>query len=400
MGSQWHEVGPVLLQGTKTQLGSDRAAQPGPDNGKSHKGFARRRGVFGSRKSSEKQVGTIRVLLVAILVLLLFDSRHSLSSMLRSYLRTPHLLLEDMSMQKYMDDFNEAADAMNKAWESSEQSVREAFQILFTPSLEDGQPLTEDPLAIINNHVAKMREFGALSESSVKQRRDSAQHLQLLRSICRTVTLRLEELKWFVYMNKEYDVPVPVPGHDEPYTYPPLEVLEERVDDGLQAAHFLKSMGLSGGEGTQKVDEMLADKLIYLLSVENKHNVCNMVARYYFEHFLQPSGQEDTLKAIPSTAKHQIPYSGEAFRTGSFARAAAQIFAESEDNTNYARIRKMHRIADNWTPKGVLEVTKQQEKENAYSFGSRLRRKRDELQAQPKEGISFDDLLIRALLLL
>ncbi|CDJ60012.1 hypothetical protein EMWEY_00059650, partial [Eimeria maxima] len=299
-----------------------------------------------------------------------------------------------------MDDFNEAADAMNKAWEASEPSVREAFQILFTPSLEDGQPLTEDPLAIINNHVAKMREFGVLSESSVKRRGDSARHLQLLRSICRTVTLRLEELKWFVYMNKEYDVPVPVPGHDEPYTYPPLEVLEERVDDGLQASHFLKSVGLSGGEGTQKVDEMLADKLIYLLSVENKHNDCNLVARYYFEHFLQPSGQEDTLKAIPSTAKHQIPYSGEAFRTGSFARAAAQIFGESEGSTHYARIRKMHRIADNWTPKGVLEATKQQEEENAYRLEREMRSKRDQLQGFLKDGIPFDDLVMSALCLL
>ncbi|CDJ59209.1 hypothetical protein EMWEY_00056200 [Eimeria maxima] len=399
MGNQQHDVGPSLLEGAQPPQGRVGAAEPGPDNGDGE-GAPWGRDVFVSRKSNGKNIGTATALLVTFLVLLMFRARHSLPSRLTSFLETPKLLMEKINLHKYMDDFNEAADAMNKAWEASEPSVREAFQTLFTPSLEDGQPLTEDPLAIINNHVAKMREFGVLSESSVKQRRDSAQHLQLLRSICRTVTLRLEELKWFVYMNKEYDVPVPVPGHDEPYTYPPLEVLEERVDDGLQASHFLKSVGLSGGEGTQKVDEMLADKLIYLLSVENKHNDCNLVARYYFEHFLQPFGEDDAFKGIPPAGTHQIPYSGEAFRTGSFARAAAQIFGESEGSTHYARIRKMHRIADNWTPKGVLEATKQQEKENAYSFGSRLSRKRDQLQALLQEGISYDDLLIRALFLL
>ncbi|CDJ32415.1 uncharacterized protein EMH_0012380 [Eimeria mitis] len=112
---------------------------------------------------------------------------------------------------------------MKEAWESSKSPVQQAFQKHFTPSLEDAKEPPEDPLATISDHVAKMRECKIPSDSVVEARRDFALHLQLLRDICRTVTLRLEELKWLVYMNEEFDVPVPVPGHDEPYSYPDLE---------------------------------------------------------------------------------------------------------------------------------------------------------------------------------
>ncbi|CDJ60103.1 hypothetical protein, conserved, partial [Eimeria maxima] len=392
MGSPWHGARPSLLEDVNPQHGRAEAAERGLHNGAKNKGYARKRGASASRKSNSRHIRAATMLAATFMVLLLLDARYSVSSRLRSYLETPQLPTGDESVQKYMSDFTEAMEAMNEAWESSEKPVREAFERHFTPSLDDGQELTGNPLAIINNHVAMMRECEFPFDSSVNAQKDFLQHLQLLRSICRTVTLRLEELKWFVYMNKECDVPVPVPGHDGPYTYTSLEVLEERVDDGLQAEHFLQSAGFVRRRETQKVDKNLTEKLIYLLSIENKHNVCNLVARYYFEHFLQPSGEDNAFNSTPPTTKHQIPYSGEAFRTGSFARRRRVYKRESEINTNYATIRKMHRIADNWTTKGVLEAANEQEEENAYNFERRLLNKREQMRVLLKEGIPYDDL--------
>ncbi|CDJ27882.1 uncharacterized protein EMH_0035740 [Eimeria mitis] len=66
--------------------------------------------------------------------------------------------IDDVSMQKYIKDFNEAAKEMERAF-PSESSVRQAFQLHFTPSLEDGQNLPGDPLAVIKDHVAKMEKI-------------------------------------------------------------------------------------------------------------------------------------------------------------------------------------------------------------------------------------------------
>ncbi|CDI73877.1 hypothetical protein, conserved [Eimeria praecox] len=398
MGGQRHDAGTSLVELSTHEVGGEgvRLTLESPGNNEQ---VAKQSGFYVSFKSSGKQVGAAQPLLFTFLLLLLLEARYNVSSRLRSYLKPPQLPLDDASMQKYMDDFNRAARAMKDAWESSEMPVRRAFQQHFTPSLEDGQELSEDPLKTINDHVAKMQKCKIPTGS--KARKDFALHVQLLRSICRSVALRVHELNWFVYMNEEFDVPVPVPGRDERYRYPALEELEKRAEDGLTASHFLKSVGLfATGESLEKVDEMLTDNLIFLLSIENKQNVYNSVVRYFFERFLEPSGEEAVSDAAHSIPEHQVPYSGKAFRTRALKQAAAHIFRGSGNLTDYGNMRKMHRIADNWTSKGVLEAAVQQEEDNTHNFQGRLTSKREQMRILLEEGLQYDDLVISVLFLL
>ncbi|CDJ49922.1 hypothetical protein EBH_0072460 [Eimeria brunetti] len=400
MGRQWNDAGPSVLEELDGQQVGVETAQPGPDNAGNNEEVANKGGAFTFCKYSGSQFASAKAFFSTFLILLLLEAQFSVSSKLRSYLAKPQLPLDDASMQKYFDDFTKSANVMQQAWEQSKSPVRQAFQKYFTPSLEDGLEPREDPLAIINGHVAEMQNCKVLSDSSAEVRRDLAQHLLFLRGICRTVTLRLQELQWFVYMNEEFDVPVPVPGHDEPYSYPDLESLEEGTQDGLSATHFLKSVGFFGGDCTQKVDEMLTDKLIFLFTVENKQNLYNLVARYYFERLFQPFGEDRAFSDVRFDATYHIPHTGKPVQIGALAKAAELMFQESESTSIYANIRKMHRIADNWTPKEVLEATKQQEEENANNFQMRLTHRREQMRSLLDKGVPRDSLVITALFLL
>ena len=374
------------------------AAQPSPQDAGNGEKVATKGGVFPCWKSSGKGFGVAKPLLAAVLFfVLLLEVCYSVSPRFGPNLKTHHLPLDDVSMQKYLNSLNTAAEAMEEAWESSGLPARQAFQKHFTPSLADGQLPPPDPLATIRAHVSRMRRCKVPPDSSVAARRDFARHLQLLRCICRTVTLRLEEFEWFLYITEDFDVPIPVPGHDEPLSYPDVEGLEGKVEDGLSAAHFLKAVGLFGGESKQKVNEMLTDKLTFMLAIENKHTVYNLVARYYFESFLQPFEGDD---ATPPAANYKIPYTGEQFQTRALTRTAARIFSEFDNTTKYANVRRLYRIAENWTPKAVLAATKQQEEANANNFKKRLNAKRKQMLVLLREGIPYNDLVSVALFLL
>ncbi|CDJ31781.1 LOW QUALITY PROTEIN: uncharacterized protein EMH_0069640 [Eimeria mitis] len=412
MGDQLRNAGPPLLEELNPHHGDVDAAQPGPDNARDE--VAKGGGVFSSLKSGQK-VAPAKPLLAAFLLLLvsgvLFraSSRWSTQRLCSHKLNcresnsqedwTP-LYLDDGSIQKYLDDFNKAAEEMKDAWQSSKPPVRRAFQIHFTPSLNDAQVPSEDPLATINDHVSRMRECKIPSDSSVEARKDFAQHLHLLRSLCRAVTLRLEELKWLAHVSQEFGLPISFPGYDQPSRHPGLEDASDSFGFGMRAVDFLGSLELVGGERTQAVDGTVAKELIYHLLVDNKHNLYNLVARCYFEPFLQPFGGNDAFHTYRSTASYQIPYTGKSFQTGALAHAAARIFRESDSTTNYANVRKLHRIADNWTPKRVLKAMRQQEKENAYNFQRQLNNKREQMRVLLREGMPNDDLVINALFLL
>ncbi|CDJ58928.1 hypothetical protein EMWEY_00054370 [Eimeria maxima] len=420
---------------------------------------------------------------------------------------------------------------MNLGWKASEHSVRKAFQRHFTPSLNDGQALTEDPLATVNDHVAQVRECASPSDSSAKVQSDFLQHVQLLLSICRMVTLRLEQLKWDKtlsnknsapcsssliheyphsnsdregafgineepHSNSDHDgafgiyssvkadnildtawvvgseqgqlvgeevdetpdaeVPLSSPSHEEPDSDLGLEdpfgiSSSVKADDFLDAvrivrsgrresvdgevadrkyhevqrsspvreeldsnsgldkygiysqvtsAEFLEFFGIFSSEYRRKVPSKQAEGLLFQLHLDERRNTFNLDARYYFERFLQACEEDGPVDATPSTANHKIPYSGRPFRSGALAQAAAHIFRLSEGSTNYARIRKVHQIADNWTSEGVLEATKRQEEENAYSLKQRLQIKREQMRVMLKEGIQNGDLEVIALFLL
>ncbi|CDJ59843.1 hypothetical protein EMWEY_00059180 [Eimeria maxima] len=473
-------------------------------------------GVFVLRKFIGKQVGVTKPLLVVFSLLLLsavlfrVSSRWNpiklRSSRLSSHIEWASLYVYGHIMRIYMDDLNDAEEEMNKEWDASPKFVRKAFQRQFTPSLSDSQALTKDPLATINDHVDQMLECKFPLDSSAKVQSDFLQHVQLLLTTCRMVTLRLKELKSSVSLENELEghdrdsgvgeffgispsmkaddflanmgmveserrqsvegeivetndvkVPLSFPVHEEPGSNSLLKgsfgisssmKADDFLDgvgivgsgrrqfvggkvaqgDGLEVARsspvhdehdsnsdtehifsrsvsmktdeFLGFAGMVGSERRQSVDIKSAEQLLDLLLEAEKRNVCNLEARYYFEHFLQPSGEDDAFTATPSTAKHQIPYNGKPFRTGALAQAAAQIFREYEGNTNYRRIRKIHQIAGKWTNESVLEATKQQEKENWYNFQHRLHNRREHMRALLKKGIEYDDLEMIALFLL
>ncbi|CDJ30744.1 uncharacterized protein EMH_0061050 [Eimeria mitis] len=309
------------------------------------------------------------------------------------------LPLDDASMQKYMNDFNEAAEEMEKAF-PKKSSVRKAFQLNFTPSLEDGENLLKNPLAIIKDHVAKMRECKVPSASSPQARRDFAQHLQLLRSICRATTLRVNELTSFSVENKQFRVALPFFRDGEPSSHHAHKDLAEWGGMGWDAAHFLRSWGLSAGYSDRQVPGAFAFMLRWLLEIEKRYNDANLNARYYFMEFLQPFEGDGTLNPAHAPAEHKIPYTGKPFRTSALADAAAHVFRESDATTNYAFVRKLNRIADNWSNEGVAAAVKQQEKENVDNAQERLETKRELMRRLLSEGIPEDDLVIIALFLL
>lgn len=404
MEGQRGDSGSSLLEDLDLKLGGVDATQPGPGNADDVDELTKKGGVFLSLNSSGKQVGAVKPLLAAFLLLLMSGALLLVSSRWRSHrlgLRSERirLSLDDNCMHKHLDDLSLAAKGMNDTWESSALPVREAFIKHFTPSLEDDQEPPEDPLAIIRDHIAKMQECKIPSDSCPKARIDFAHHLQLLRSICRAVTLRLQELEWLAKLNREFDVPVPVPGYEKPYSHSDGKD-NNSMGFGMRAVDFLASLEMVGGERTQPVDGTLARGLIFLLSVENKHDVYNLVVRYYFQYFLRAFGDVDALHPTRPIAKYQIPYTGESFQTGALIKAAAHLFSESDNTSSYESVRKIHRIAENWTSTGVVRATENQRKGNADNFEKRLNMKREQMRALLKDGIPSDDLVIIALFLL
>ncbi|CDJ60550.1 hypothetical protein EMWEY_00031780 [Eimeria maxima] len=545
-------------------------------------------GTFALKKFMGKQVGVTKPLLAVFLLVLLSGfifrvstkrnspnlsspslSPHRLSSQNKAASLSP----DDAIIRRYLDDLDKVKNGMEEAWDYLEQPAQEAFQKYFTPSHGEGQELTGGPLATISEHVAQMQECEFPSHSSAKVRKDFLQHVQLLLTICRMVTLRLEQLKWDPFSeNKnrspwssflpeepdsnsdlegafgisssvkadvswdeawrvgseqgqlvggevdeapDIEVPRSPLAHEEPDSNSGLEdpfgisssmkaddflnavtmaedarrqsvdgeeperiyakvprsppVYEDldsnsgledplgisssmKADDFLNAvrmvedarrqsvdgeepegedvkvprsppvhedldsnsgpadtldnyslltsAQFLESVGIFGGNEIQKVPIKLASRLNSALGIDESRNISNLDARYYFERFLQAFGEVDPASATPPAAKHQIPYSGKPFRTGALAQAAAQIFRQSEGNINYAKVLKMHRIADNWTPEGVKEATEQQEEANKYNVEQRLLIKGEQMRVLRKKGIQNSDLEMIALFLL
>ena len=379
-------------------------------------------------------------------------SPHMLSSdRLSSPNERAPLSIDDGIISKYLEDLADENEKMNTAWASSEAPVKAAFQKYFAPPLENGQALTHDPLKTINDHVAKMLACQFPSDSTAIVRSDFLQHVRALHTICRIATLRLEELKLLYTYQRGLGVPGGFLFHEEPHSNSDLEypvgsaslmksddsllgvgivdsereqseegevsgekylkvprssdVREGRdmnsdTDSSMMPDEFLDSMQMLGNMQKRPVNRNLARTLTLLLVEDERLNISNMAARYYFERFLQPFGESDPTNAVPSTAKHQIPYSGQPFRTGALAKAAAQIFRQSEGDTNYARVSKIYRIADNWSSEGVLQATEQQGRENAYRVKQQMRIKRERMRVLLKEGIQMDDLEMIALFLL
>ncbi|CDJ27885.1 uncharacterized protein EMH_0035770 [Eimeria mitis] len=382
---------------------------PAPENANNSGIAATAGGASPSWRYRGKRARATTAAIAAVAVIVVCGFRYIMSGRFPSYLKISQLRvddasrlpLDDASMQKYINDFNEAAAEMEEAL-SSGAATRQGFQRHFTPSLEDGQSLPRDPLEIIRDHVAKMRECDVPSASSPQARRDFAQHLQLLRSICRTAALRLHDLELF---NTTYKVlgapnPLPIPGLDEDYsdTDAPID-FEEVSEYDWTASTFLKCFGLFGADA-RRVNRTLAKKLRLSLDMEKTLNDANLRARYYFMEFLQPFEGDGAINPAHAPAEHQIPYTGKLFRTGAFAQAAAQICRESDANTSYAFIRKLNRIADNWTNEEVAAAAKQQAKGNADNAQDRLKTKRELMRRLLSQGIPEDDLVMIALFLL
>ncbi|CDJ59210.1 hypothetical protein EMWEY_00056210 [Eimeria maxima] len=411
MEVQGKDAGRIWLDLLRPEQGARKEIHPaGLQNAENINQTAEEDGIFASRKFVGKQVGgpkpllaVFSLVLLSAVVLRVSSKRkiHQLSaSRLSFHNEWASRSLDDHAIRRYLNNFDKAADVMNKAWKFSLPPVREAFQRHFMPSLSDGQAPTEDPLATINDHVAKMRGCEFPFDSSAQVRSDFLQHLQLLLSICEMVTLRIEELNWLFSMRRRLDARLSFPVNEEPDRNSTVEGVSYRTWPQMKAEDFLRAMGMDGGELTPPVDGNVAKQLLVQSLTENKYNVCNLEARYYFERFLQHSGEDDAVKSTSPTAKYHIPYDGKPFRTGALAQAAAQIFRESEGSTNYAMIRKLHWIGDNWTPKAVLEAGKQQEKENAYKLEQLLRIKREQMRVLLKKGIQYGDLEMNALFLL
>ncbi|CDJ34113.1 uncharacterized protein EMH_0087920 [Eimeria mitis] len=395
---------------------------PSPDNANNSGIAAKAGGASPSWRYRGKRARATTAAIAAVAVIVVCGVRYIMSGRSPSYVKASQLglvdvsqpslddvsepslddalqlPLDDVSMQKYMDAFKRAAEEMEKAF-PQKSSVREAFQIHFTPSLEDGQNLSRDPLAVIKDHVAKMQECEIPSASSPQARRDFAQHLQLLRSICRAATLRVNELMWFSAKEEQFGVALPFSRDGEPSRHHAFIDLAEWGRKGWYAAHLLMHWGLPGGYSKREVEGAFAQRLQLLLDIEERCNDANLNARYYFMEFLQPFG-DGAFNPAHAPAEHQIPYTGEPFRTGAFAQAAAQIFGESDGTTNYAFIRKLSRIADNWTKLKVGAAVKQQEKENADNAQDRLKTKRELMRGLLSQGIPEDDLVMIALFLL
>ncbi|CDJ29890.1 uncharacterized protein EMH_0053410 [Eimeria mitis] len=400
MGSQRRDPGTWLRKVLNPQEMEGAAVQLSPEDANNNAEVAKEGGVFHSWRFRGKWHQANKVMIVAVAVMLASGARYIMSRKAQSYLKRSELPLDDVSVEKYMEDLDKALWEMESAWENAEFSVQQAFQIHFTPSLEDGQELLEDPLATIKDHVDKIQECEISSVSSMEARRGFAQHLQLLLSICRTVTLRLDELESYVSANKIFDVPVPVPDHGEPSSDPAPEEHQGMAERDWTASDFLVSFGLFGGDSERTVDKHLCNKLASALEIEKKFNDSNSKARHYFIPSLEPFGGDGALNPAHAPAEHQIPYTKRPFRTGALAQAAAHIFRESDATMYNAYIQKLSRIANNWTDKGVLLAAEQQEKENANKIQNRLKTKREQMRLLLKKGIPKDDLVMSALFLL
>ncbi|CDJ27884.1 uncharacterized protein EMH_0035760 [Eimeria mitis] len=388
---------------------SGQGTDPAPEDTDKSDIVAKAGGTSLSKRYRGKWAQVTKAVVAAVAVIVVCGARYIISGRFPSYLKISQLRvddasrlpLDDASMQKYMDDFNEAAEEMEEAF-SSGAAMRQPFQLHFTPSLEDGQSLPGDPLEIIRDHVAKMQKCKVPSASSPQARRDFAQHLQLLRSICRTAALRLHDLELYITVSQNLGVANPflVPARDEDNSDsdPPID-FEEVPESDWAASDFLQSFGLYAG-GTRRVNETLAGKLRGLLAIGKRYNDGNLRARYYFTTFLQPFAGDGAFNPAHVPADHQIPYNGKPFRTGALAKAAAHIFRESDATRDYAYIRKLNQIADNWTNADVVAAVKRQEKEDADNAQTRLKAKRELMGRLLRQGIAKDDLVMIALFLL
>ncbi|CDJ29965.1 uncharacterized protein EMH_0005180 [Eimeria mitis] len=363
MGSQRRGPGTWLRKVLNPQEMEGAAAQLNPEDANNNAEVAKEGRAFHSWRPRGKLHPANKVMMVAVAVMLATGARYIMSRKAQSYLKRSELPLDDVSVEKYMNDLDEAVGKMEDAWESAESRVQQAFKIHFTPSLEDGQELLEDPLATIIDHVDKMQECEISSVSSMEARRGFVQHLQLLQSICRTVTLRLGELESYVSANKIFDVPVPVLDHGEPSSDPALEGHQGMAECDWTASDFLDSFGLFGGDSQRTVDKHLCNKLAWALQTEKTFNDSNSRVRHYFIPSLEPFGGDGALN--PAHAPQ-----------------------------------KLSRIANNWTDKGVLLAAEQQEKENANKIQNRLKTKREQMRLLLKKGIPKDDLVMSALFLL
>ncbi|CDI73878.1 hypothetical protein EPH_0000820 [Eimeria praecox] len=396
----WGYSGSWLGKLLDAPTGAGEATQPGQEGADNADKVVGGDGVSFQGKYRGKNVGLTKPLIIAIALIVVSGARYIMSKSSPSHLRMPQLLLDDASVQQYLIEFNEAAENMKEAWGTSDVIIRDAFQLHFSPSLEDGKALFADPLAIISDHVDKMQKCKVPPHSSVKARKEFVQHLHLLRNICRAVTLRLHELMWMMQVSDHKKVPIPVPGYDQPYVYSPREEAGGKIGRRSTAAQFLNYAELFGGDKTQKVDEELSSSLLFLTAIADKHESCNFVARYYFERFLEPFGEEGVSHASRSAAKHHIPYTGKVFRSGKLAEAAAPLLRESGKGKDYAYVRKIYSIADDWTDQRVLAATKLQEEENTRNFQARLNIKREQMRVLLKEGLPRDDLAMAVLFLL
>ncbi|CDJ27883.1 uncharacterized protein EMH_0035750 [Eimeria mitis] len=392
-----------------------QGTDPAPENTDNSDIVVKAGGASLSKRGRGKRLLVTKAVIAAVAMIVVWGARYIMSGRSISYLKAsqmglgevpqpsqgdaPRLLLDDVSMRKYMNDLHEAADEMEKVF-SSAMSVRQDFQLHFTPSLEDGQNLLGDPLAVIKNHVAKMQKCKVPSASSPQARRDFAQHLQLLRSICRAATLRVKQLMWFYSENQQFGETLPFSGDGEPSSSDPVEDFDEGEEVGWSASGFLEDYGLFGGDGVRGVNVPVARRLQLLLDIGKRYNDANLNVRYYFMEFLQPFEGDGAFDPAHAPAEHQIPYTGKPFRTGALAQAAAHIFRGSDATTKYAYIQKLNQIADNWTNKAVVAAANEQEKQNADNAQNRLETKRELMRRLLRQGIQKDDLVMIALFLL
>ncbi|CDI81412.1 hypothetical protein, conserved [Eimeria acervulina] len=134
--------------------------------------------------------------LTAWLLLLLAVALSSVKGGRRASMNLP---LDDDSLLNYRERFREGADKLEERWMGAPESVKTSYCRYFMPSTDDGKYMSPaDGWQALQRQVNAMHRTPAPdSSASVEDKWNYAMQLQLLTSLCNSVTLRLGGLAQF-----------------------------------------------------------------------------------------------------------------------------------------------------------------------------------------------------------
>ncbi|CDJ49928.1 hypothetical protein, conserved [Eimeria brunetti] len=343
----------------------------------------------------------IPFLALGLAMLLAAGSRPTVRQTQAQFLR-----LGDEDLQKYRDELAEAVEKMEETWQKYDLEVKGTFRRHFMPSASDDEAQRpEEPIEKLRAHLAQTREFKEPSISKVDKRIDYALHLRLLRFICLAVVDRLQEVGELQQDNKNFGVPVPIPGREKPYSLPTLEAVEGGAESQMRPEEFLQLLKIEASvsdEDLEKlpgVDKDLADKLVHLLAVEGKRVSHNISALSPLVGFLGAFNGPVTL-CSSEEVNYFVPYTGKVFETFRFGKMFERMYPEFPITPYRTYERRVQRIARTWSAEVALEEATKLQEESFENWEASVRLKRKLMQEQMKKGTPADDLLMYCLFLL